>query len=104
MNRSTSIPGVYLRITDNWIELAVRFLCGTHHVRGLKDQISRQIMDELDAAHIGIASITFDVVGFPPIPGLPTASDQRPWAYHSTGVTQITRKAVAQIGRLEVFI
>lgn len=60
-------PRVYLRITDNWIELAVRFLCGTHHVRGLKDQISRQIMDDLDAAKIGIASSTYDVVGFPPI-------------------------------------
>jgi len=60
-------PKVYLRITDNWIELAVRFLCGTHQVRGLKDQISRQIMDELDVAKIGIASSTYDVVGFPPI-------------------------------------
>jgi small-conductance mechanosensitive channel len=60
-------PRVYLRITDNWIELAVRFLCGTHHVRGLKDQISRQIIDALDAAKIGIASSTYDVVGFPPI-------------------------------------
>ena len=54
-------------IIDNWIELAVRFLCGTHQVRGLKDQISRQIMDELDVAKIGIASSTYDVVGFPPI-------------------------------------
>lgn len=60
-------PRVYLRITDNWIELAVRFLCGTHHVRGLKDQISRQVIDELDAAQIGIASGTYEIVGFPPI-------------------------------------
>ncbi|WP_204101335.1 mechanosensitive ion channel family protein [Occallatibacter savannae] len=60
-------PKVYLRITDNWIELAVRFLCGTHHVRGLKDKISRQIMDDLDAAKIGIASGTYEIVGFPPV-------------------------------------
>ncbi|MEO8725167.1 MAG: mechanosensitive ion channel family protein [Acidobacteriaceae bacterium] len=60
-------PRVFLRITDNWVELAVRFLCGTHDVRGLKDRISRQILSELDAAHIGIASSTYDIVGFPPI-------------------------------------
>jgi hypothetical protein len=60
-------PRVYLRITDNWVELAVRFLCGTHEVRALKDRISRQILDELDKAKIGIASSTYDVVGFPPI-------------------------------------
>lgn len=60
-------PKVFLRITDNWVELAVRFLCGTHHVRDLKDKISRQILDELDAAKIGIASGTYEVVGFPPI-------------------------------------
>ena len=60
-------PKVFLRITDNWVELAVRFLCGTHKVRALKDKISRQIMDDLDAAKIGIASSTYDVVGFPPI-------------------------------------
>jgi small-conductance mechanosensitive channel len=60
-------PKVYLRITDNWVELAVRFLCSTHKVRALKDQISRQILDDLDAAKIGIASSTYNVVGFPPI-------------------------------------
>jgi len=60
-------PKVYLRITDNWVELAVRFLCGTHKVRALKDQISRQILNGLDAAKIGIASSTYDGVAFPPI-------------------------------------
>jgi hypothetical protein len=45
----------------------VRFLGGTHHVRALKDKISRQILDGLDEAKIGIASSTYDVVGFPPI-------------------------------------
>jgi small-conductance mechanosensitive channel len=60
-------PKVYLRITDNWVELSVRFLCGTHDVRGLKDRISREILAGLDAAHIGIASGTYEIVGIPPI-------------------------------------
>ncbi len=60
-------PRVYLRITDNWIELTVRFLCKDHDVRGLKDRMSRNIMAELDAAKIGIASGTYDIVGLPPV-------------------------------------
>jgi small-conductance mechanosensitive channel len=60
-------PRVYLRITDNWAELAVRFICGTHDVRGLKDRISREILDGLENAGIGIASGTYEIVGVPPI-------------------------------------
>ena len=60
-------PRVYLRITDNWVELSVRFLCRTHDIRGLKDRISRQILSGFDAANIGIASSTYDIVGFPPV-------------------------------------
>ncbi|HEX3572820.1 MAG TPA: mechanosensitive ion channel domain-containing protein [Acidobacteriaceae bacterium] len=60
-------PRVYLRITDNWVELAVRFLCGTHDIRGVKDRISRDILREFDSAGIGIASGTYEIVGVPPI-------------------------------------
>jgi len=60
-------PRVYLRITDNWVELAVRFLCGTHDIRGLKDCISRDILAGLEGAGIGIASGTYEIVGVPPI-------------------------------------
>jgi hypothetical protein len=45
----------------------VRFLCRTHDIRGLKDRISREILSGFDEAKIGIASSTYDVVGFPPI-------------------------------------
>lgn len=60
-------PRVYLRITDNWVELSIRFLCGTHDIRGLKDRISRDILRDFDAAGIGIASGTYEIVGVPPI-------------------------------------
>jgi len=60
-------PRVYMRITDNWVELAVRFLCGTHDIRGVKDRISRDILRDFDAAGIGIASGTYEIVGVPPI-------------------------------------
>ncbi len=60
-------PRVYWRLTDNWLELAVRFVAETHGVRTLKDAISREIIAGLDAAKIEIASATYDIVGFPPI-------------------------------------
>jgi hypothetical protein len=58
-------PRVFLRITDNWVELAVRFLCAAHDIRGRKDRIGRDILSGLEAAGIGIASGTYEVVGQP---------------------------------------
>lgn len=60
-------PRVYYRLTDNWVELTVRFIARTHGIRDLKDAMSREIIDALDEAKIGIASSTYDVVGMPPI-------------------------------------
>ncbi|MCA1663452.1 MAG: mechanosensitive ion channel family protein, partial [Myxococcales bacterium] len=60
-------PAVYFRITDNWLELTVRFLCPDHGIREIKDAMSRDILRDLDAAGIGIASATFEVVGVPPL-------------------------------------
>lgn len=60
-------PRVYIRLTDNWVELAVRFICSDHDIRGLKDRMSRDIKAKLAAAGIGIASSTYDIVGLPPI-------------------------------------
>ncbi len=60
-------PRVYLRITDNWVELSVRFLCGTRNIRGLKDRISRDLLSGLETGKIGIASGTYDIVGLPTI-------------------------------------
>jgi small-conductance mechanosensitive channel len=60
-------PRVFYRITDNWLELTVRFLARTHGVRELKDAISRDILRGLDSLGVGIASTTFEVVGFPPV-------------------------------------
>ena len=58
-------PKVFYRITDNWLELTVRFIVTTHGIRGIKDAMSRQILVGLDAAGIGVASATYDIVGFP---------------------------------------
>ena len=60
-------PHVYWRITDNWLELSVRFLTGVYGVRGLKDQMTREVLASLDAAGIGIASATYEITRVPPL-------------------------------------
>jgi small-conductance mechanosensitive channel len=65
VKRSELKPRVYVRLTDNWIELSVRFITADHGVREVKDKFSREILDGLSQAGIGIASGTYDIVGLP---------------------------------------
>ncbi|MCB0950662.1 MAG: mechanosensitive ion channel [Mycobacterium sp.] len=58
-------PAVYWRITDNWLEVSLRFVVRHRGVRVVKDRMSRDILAGLDAAGIGIASATYDIVGIP---------------------------------------
>ena len=58
-------PRVYYKLTDNWLELTLRFVVREHGIRQVKDEMSRAILRELDAAGIGVASATFEIVGVP---------------------------------------
>ena len=58
---------MYYRLIDNWLELPGRFVTPARGVRDLKDAVAREVLDEFDAAGIGIASATVDIVGFPPL-------------------------------------
>lgn len=58
-------PKVYYRITNNWLELTVRFVVREHGIRDIKDAVSRDILKAFDAANIGIATTTYNIVGFP---------------------------------------
>ena len=60
-------PRVFWRLTDNWLELTVRFLAPDHGIRQIKDAMSRDILKALDDAGIGIASATYAIVEVPPL-------------------------------------
>ncbi len=60
-------PKVFLRLTDNWVELALRFVAPTHGSRAIKDAMSRDILMRFAKAGIDIASATYDIVGLPPV-------------------------------------
>ncbi len=58
-------PRVYWRLTDNWLEMTVRFLAHDHGTRELKDAMSREILARLDEAGVAVASSTVELVGVP---------------------------------------
>ncbi|MBV9675067.1 MAG: hypothetical protein JO185_01935, partial [Acidobacteriaceae bacterium] len=58
-------PQTFWRLTDNWLEISVRFIAKDHDVRRLKDQMSRDILAGFDEAGLSVASATYDIVGMP---------------------------------------
>jgi small-conductance mechanosensitive channel len=58
-------PQVFWRVTENWLELTVRFLGPDHGIRRLKDQMTREIMAGLDEAGIAIAAVRQEAVELP---------------------------------------
>lgn len=78
MSRSELVPQVFWTLTDNWLEMSLRFIVPTSGIRQIKSDMSRDIIAALDQAGIGIASGTYEVVGMPPlkIQVLPTPQDQ----------------------------
>ena len=44
-------------MTENWVELTARFLGPDHGIRGIKDQMTRDILAGLEKAQIPVAAI-----------------------------------------------
>lgn len=60
-------PRVYYEMTDNWVELALRFIVPDRGIREIKDAMYRDILARFKEAGISVASSTYDIVGFPPV-------------------------------------
>jgi small-conductance mechanosensitive channel len=58
-------PRVFLRLTDNWQELSLRFIAHPRGARVLKDAMSREILAGMQRANIGVASGTYAIVQVP---------------------------------------
>jgi small-conductance mechanosensitive channel len=67
LKRSEIEPQIFWRLTDNWVEMTVRFIVPDYGIRRIKSAMSREILQKLDEAKIGIASGTYEVVGMPPL-------------------------------------
>jgi small-conductance mechanosensitive channel len=59
---------IYTRITDNWIDLRLRYVVDPRKRRLVRHALSERILEELlSEKDIKIASATFEIVGFPPV-------------------------------------
>jgi len=59
-------PRVFWRITEDWMELTVRFLGPDHGIRKIKDQMTREIIGGFDKANILIAATRQEGVALDP--------------------------------------
>lgn len=60
-------PAVYYRLTDDWLELTLRFIVEERGIREVMDAMSREILQAFESAGIRIASRTLEIVGAPPL-------------------------------------
>jgi small-conductance mechanosensitive channel len=54
-------PRVFVRATDNYLELAARFIVPVRTARWVRDSFTRRVLDRLDEAGIPVASATQDL-------------------------------------------
>jgi hypothetical protein len=61
-------PTLYVVMTDNWIELTLRFVVEAHQRRKVRAQLHHELLQQFESeTGITVASVTMEVVGFPPL-------------------------------------
>jgi small-conductance mechanosensitive channel len=61
-------PSLYTTMTDNWIELTLRYVVDAHERRSVQDKLHRELLQHFQAeAEIAVASTTIEIVDFPPL-------------------------------------
>jgi len=59
-------PTLYLAMTDNWIEMTLRFVVDAQERRRVKDEMHRDLLQHIQTEeNITVASTTIEIVGFP---------------------------------------
>ncbi len=65
-------PTLYVVMTDNWIEMTLRYVVEARKRRPVKAELHRELLQHFEAEEeITVASATFEIVGFPPLRGEP---------------------------------
>ena len=68
INKASTDPEIFIRLTDNWIELTARYVTPARQRRMTRNRISRRILEEIEKSEeIKIASQTIDIVGLPQV-------------------------------------
>ena len=58
VGRTDVEPRVFVRATDNWVELAARFVVPVRSARAVKDEMTRRVLDRFAEQSITVASTT----------------------------------------------
>ena len=70
-------PTLYVAMTDNWIELTLRFVVDAQERREVKGRLHRDLLQHFQAEEkIAVASTTIEIVGFPSL-GLTKDADDK---------------------------
>lgn len=68
--RESVAPQLYIVMTDNWIEMTLRYVVDARERRKVTGQLHHELLQHFEAEPaISIASATFEVVGLPPLTG-----------------------------------
>jgi small-conductance mechanosensitive channel len=63
-------PTLYVMMTDNWIEMTLRYVVEARKRRPVQAKLHRELLQHFEAEEsITVASATFEIVGFPPLRG-----------------------------------
>jgi small-conductance mechanosensitive channel len=63
-------PMLYVVMTDNWIELTLRYVVEPRRRREVKGELHHELLRHVEAEeNVTVASATFEIVGFPPLRG-----------------------------------
>jgi small-conductance mechanosensitive channel len=63
-------PTLYLAMTDNWIEMSLRYIVDARERRTVKAQLHRELLQHFEAEpDITVASMTIEIVGLPALKG-----------------------------------
>lgn len=65
VGRAEVQPRVFVRATDNWVELSARFVVPVRSARAVKDQMTRRVLDRFAELSIRVASTTQDITVHP---------------------------------------
>jgi small-conductance mechanosensitive channel len=68
VQRASVEPTLYVVMTDNWIEITLRYVVEARERRQVKGQLHRELLERFESEPgITVASATFEIVGFPPL-------------------------------------
>lgn len=61
VGRAEVEPRVFVRATDNWVELSARFVVPVRNARAAKDEMTRRVLGRFTEESITVASATQDI-------------------------------------------